>query len=147
VAIVVLEAVAFGLERIVVLVLDLPAAAPGGHKRDDRVGVDRLRAGPGVAVEHVARGIGGDELATVHRQRVVAVAQRQIVEPAIGVSEALRAGPRSAPRQRAGGTERSESRHLVQMQSAFLLRRGYRSGVPAMRPAADTALFKREACL
>jgi len=59
VAIVVLEAVAFGLERIVVLVLDLPAAAPGGHESNDRVGVDRLRAGPGVAIGHVARGIGG----------------------------------------------------------------------------------------
>ena len=42
VAVVVLEMVAFGLERIVVLVLDFPAAAPSSHHGDDMSRVDGL---------------------------------------------------------------------------------------------------------
>jgi hypothetical protein len=93
VAVVVLEAIALGLERIVVFVLDLPAAAPRGDDRDDVVPSDRHGAGPGIAVEHVALGIGRGQLAPADFQGIVAVAQRQIVEPAIGIGQTLRAVP------------------------------------------------------
>lgn len=58
-AIVVFEVVALGLERIVVFVLDFPAAAACGGDRDHGVGSDRVRGGPAVVVDHAARGVGG----------------------------------------------------------------------------------------
>ena len=47
---VVLEAVAFGLEGVVVFVLDLPACAPGGDDLAHVGLVDGQRAGKAVAV-------------------------------------------------------------------------------------------------
>lgn len=82
VAVVVLKAIAFGLERIVVLVLDLPAAAPCGDDGDDVVLVQRNGAGPSVAVEHLARGIARGQFAPADLEGIVAVAQWQLIEPA-----------------------------------------------------------------
>jgi hypothetical protein len=85
VAIVVLEAIALGFERIVVRVLDFPPAAPGGDDRDDVVLGDGHGAGPGVAVEHLAVGLGRGQFTPADLQGLVAVAQWQIVEPTIGI--------------------------------------------------------------
>ena len=63
VAEVVLEAVALGFEGVVVLVLDLPARAPGGDDLAHVVGAHGQRAGKAVAVQRLARLIGGDQLA------------------------------------------------------------------------------------
>lgn len=73
--------------------LDLPAAG-SDLDHSDEVGIAQAqRGGPGVAVEHLTLGVGGGQLAPADRKRIVAVAQREIVERAVGVGEALAAVP------------------------------------------------------
>ena len=84
---VVREMIPFGLERVVVLVLDFPPAAPGRDERDDVRRINALRTGPGVAIENRAVGVRGGEFAPAHEHGVVAITQRQVIEPTIGIGE------------------------------------------------------------
>ena len=96
VPVVVLEVVALGLQGVVVLVLDLPAAAPG---LDDlrHVAVAQRQVGrKGVAVQHLALRRGGGEFAPVDFHRVVRVAQRDRRGIAVGVGLVALAGPAGA---------------------------------------------------
>ena len=92
----VLEVVALGLQGVVVLVLDFPAAAPGLDDLGDVAAVQRQAGGEGVAVQHLAVFVRGGEFAPIHLQRVVGIAQRDRAGVAVGVGLAPPAGPAGA---------------------------------------------------
>lgn len=94
VAKVVREVVALGLQRVVVLVFDLPAAASCRDDLGDVTVVQRQAGREGVAVPHLAAVVGGDELAPVDLLGVVGVAPGDRVGVAIGVGFAAPAGLR-----------------------------------------------------
>ena len=58
---VVVEMIALGFERVVILVLDFPSRPPGtGQRRDVALG-DAMGGGPGILKDDAVIGIGGDK--------------------------------------------------------------------------------------
>ena len=92
---VVLEAIALGLERVVVLVLDLPARPPGRDDVAHRLGRHGQGAGKGVVIHGLARLVGRGQLAPVDHEGIVCVAQRQCLHPAVAIKVDL--APGTAP--------------------------------------------------
>src|SRR5271157_5296482 len=89
----VLKVVALVLQNVERLVLDLPPRPATGGKVDDRVGTDGQVGDEAVAVCRLAAGVDDLELEPVDRQRVLAVAQRHVMEPAVAMDETLLAAP------------------------------------------------------
>ena len=84
---VVIEVIALGLERIVVLILDFPSRAASGGKLGDVVFRDPMGRRPGIVEEHRVVLIGGDEFAPVDHQGIIGIAQRDVIDIAVGVGE------------------------------------------------------------
>src|SRR5919204_5213337 len=66
-----LEVIAFGFQGVVVLVFNLPPAAPGGHYLHDVGLLHRVRGSKRIVVHHLTIQGGGRELTPVHSQCVV----------------------------------------------------------------------------
>ena len=78
VAIVVLEVIALGLQRIVVFIFDLPSAAPGRDDLQHGPVIERQGRRKGVVIEHVTVLIGGGEFAPVNLQGVISIPQKAV---------------------------------------------------------------------
>ncbi len=89
----VLEVVAVGLEDIERLVLDLPSRPAAGGKFDDRIGTNRQIGDEAVAIRRIALGIDDLDLEPVDLERILAVTQRHVMQPAVAMDEALLAAP------------------------------------------------------
>jgi hypothetical protein len=86
---VVLKVVALVLQNVEGLVLDLPPGPATGAKFDDGIGTDRQIGDEAVAVGGLAASVDDLDLEPVDDQRIAPVAQRDNMEPAIAVYEAL----------------------------------------------------------
>src|SRR4051812_27316603 len=85
----VLKVVALVLQNVERLVLDLPPGPATGGKFDDSVGTDRQIGDEAVAIGGLAAGVDDLDLEPVDDERIAPVAQRDIMEPAIAMDEAL----------------------------------------------------------
>src|SRR5260370_31409061 len=84
---VVLKVIAFGLECVVVLILDLPSSASRLGYFGDIVLIDCVGSGPCIAINHFAILVGRDEFKPVDQQRIVAIGQRQVAGITIRIRE------------------------------------------------------------
>ncbi len=82
---VVLEIVALGFEHVEALVLDLPAGAATSGEVGNIVRGDGQRGDPGILVGDLAGAIDDLERQPVDDERVLAVTDRDALEPAIAV--------------------------------------------------------------
>ena len=89
----VLKVVAVGLEHVERLVLDLPPCPAAGGKLDDRVGTDRQIGDEAVAVCRLPLGIDDLDLEPVDLERILAVTQRHVMQPAVAMHETRLAAP------------------------------------------------------
>ncbi len=64
--------------------LDFPTGPPGAHQLNDVMAGNPVIGGKGVFVEHFPLRIGRGQLTPVHLQRLLAVAQGDLVDEAIG---------------------------------------------------------------
>ena len=96
VAIVVLEVVTFGFQRVVVFIFDLPAAASGGDDLQHILLIERQGSRKGVVIQPLTVLIGGGEFTPVNPQGVIAIAERNRRGLAIRVDLAPSASPASA---------------------------------------------------
>ncbi len=87
------KSIALRLEDVIVLVLNLPATAPGGDQGDDVVAIDGFRGRPSVLKERLALVVGDGQLAPIDPQRIRAFAQGNGVDPAVGFAQTLGSGP------------------------------------------------------
>ena len=76
-------------EGVVILILDFPSRPPGtGQRRDVALG-DAMGGGPGIPKDDAVIGIGGDKFKPVRHHRIVAIAQRHLIDIVEGVGEML----------------------------------------------------------
>ena len=85
----VLKVVTLVLQNVERFVRDLPPGPATGGKFDDGIGTDRQIGDEAVAIGGLAAGVDDLDLEPVDGQRIAPVAQRDILEPAIAVDEAL----------------------------------------------------------
>src|ERR671915_363113 len=88
-----LEVIAFGFQGVVVLVFNLPPAAPGGNHLHDVGILYRMRGGKRIVVHHLTIQGGGRELTPIHHQGVVSVPQRHRTNIPIGIDLMAFASP------------------------------------------------------
>src|SRR5512143_118356 len=95
-AMVVLDVVTLGFQRVVVFIFDLPSAAPGRNDLQHIPLIERQGSRKGVVIQHLTVLVSGRELTPVNPQGVIAIAQGNRRGVAIRVDLAPLAGPASA---------------------------------------------------
>ena len=93
---IVFEVIALGLEGVVIFVFNLPPCAPSGRDWFDAGVGDDMGCCPGIAVCFFTVLRGGDKLAPVDHQRIIAVAQGHLIHVAVSVGEPILAVPTGA---------------------------------------------------
>ena len=76
---VVVEMIAVVLEDIIVFIFDFSTGTACGDGLHDSVFVNGVRCSPGIAVDKLLFVIGNGDLAPVHQQGIVAIAERHWV--------------------------------------------------------------------
>ena len=105
--------IAVVLEHIVVLVLDFPAGAAGGHKRAHRLFAQHVIGDPGILIQLLAGGLlDNRQFTPVHRQGIGPGAQGHSVDIAIGPAFRCAACPVPVAHL-ADGAQTTEQRDLL----------------------------------
>jgi hypothetical protein len=73
--------IAFGLEDVEGLVLDLPPRPTAGGELGDRVRADRQICYESVAIRRLAPGVDDLDVQPVDPERILAVSQRHVMQP------------------------------------------------------------------